>query len=135
MAGAADGPAPSLPNTMAIAKVRPPFGENYLDRPTPFCYTNRPQQLARGCVSFALFPSIGSNIHYARLGLNVRFDGTVEQIRWNYATTVSQMRCPYHHKDAWVEIEGGRFNTFHIDVVTCCEEFEQRVRKSLMDTH
>ncbi len=84
-----------------------------------------------------LFPSMGSNIHLvtnARFGLNVRFDGTVEQIKRNYATTVSQMRCPRHHKNAWVEVEGGRFNTFHIDIVTCCEEFEQRVRKSLMDT-
>ena len=66
--------------------------------------------------------------------MSARFDTTVEQIRRNYTTTVSQMRCPYHHKNAWVEVEGGRFNTFHIDIVTCCEEFEQRVRKSLMDT-
>ncbi len=65
--------------------------------------------------------------------MNVRVDGTVEQIRRNYATTVSQMRCPYHHKDAWVEVEGGRLNTFQIDIVTCCEEFKERVRKSLMD--
>ena len=85
-------------------------------------------------MSFALFLSIRFNIHYARFGLNVRFEGTVEQIRWNYATTVSQMRCPYHHKNAWVEVEGRRDNTFDIDIVTCCEEFEQRVRKSLMDT-
>jgi hypothetical protein len=84
-------------------------------------------------MSFALFPSIGFNIHYARVGLNVRFDGTVEQIRWNYATTVSQMRCPYHHKNAWVDVEGETFNASHIDIVTCCEEFEQRVGKSLVD--
>jgi hypothetical protein len=72
--------------------------------------------------------------NYARFGLNLRFDTTVEQIRRKYATTVCQMRCPYHHKNAWVEVEGGRFNTYHIDIVTCCEEFKQRVRKSLMDT-
>jgi hypothetical protein len=65
--------------------------------------------------------------------LGAQFDTTVEQIRRNYTTTVSQMRCPYHHKDAWVEVEGRRDNTFDIDIVTCCEEFEQRVRKSLME--
>ncbi len=71
---------------------------------------------------------------YARVELRARFDTTVEQIRRNYTTTVSQMRCPYHHQDAWVEIEDEEPNTFHIDIVTCCEEFEQRVRKSLLDT-
>lgn len=67
--------------------------------------------------------------------MNLRFDTTGEQIRRKYATTVSQMRCPYHHKNAWVEVADGRFNTFHIDIVACCDHFEQRVRKSLMDTH
>jgi hypothetical protein len=43
------------------------------------------------------------------------------------------MRCPHHHKDAWVAVEGGENNTFDIDIVTCCQEFEQRVRQSLMD--
>jgi hypothetical protein len=57
----------------------------------------------------------------------------VEQIRLDYAATVSQMRCPYHHRNAWVEVEGGRFNTFQVDIVACCAEFEQRVRKTLMD--
>jgi hypothetical protein len=65
--------------------------------------------------------------------LGERVDTTVEQIRRNYATTVSQMRCPYHHQDAWVEVEGGENNTFDIDIVTCCDEFEQRVRQSLME--
>jgi hypothetical protein len=98
-----------------------------------FVTRNRPQQLASDCMSYALFPSIGSNIHYARFGLGAQFDTTVEQIRRNYTTTVSQMRCPYHHKDAWVAVEGGENNTFDIDIVTCCQEFEQRVRQSLMD--
>ena len=73
-------------------------------------------------------------IGYARFGLNAVFDTTVEQIRRNCSTTASQMRCPYHHQNAWVEVEGDEFNTFHIDIITCCEEFEQRVRKSLMDS-
>jgi hypothetical protein len=42
------------------------------------------------------------------------------------------MWCPDHHKNAWVEVEDAENNTFYIDIVTCCEEFEQRVRKSLM---
>ena len=70
---------------------------------------------------------------YARVKLRSRFDTTVEQIRRNYKTTVSQMRCPHHQQDAWVEIEGDEFNTLQVDIVTCCEEFEQRVRKSLME--
>ena len=67
------------------------------------------------------------------MDLNLQFDTTVEQIRRKYDTTVSQMRCPYHHKDAWVAVEGGENNTFDIDIVTCCQDFEQRVRQSLMD--
>jgi hypothetical protein len=112
--------------------VGPAISENYLDRPPHVCYSNHSQPLARGCVSLHPVPVDGGP-NYAGFGLNARFDTTVEQIRRNYTTTVSQMRCPYHHKDAWVEVEDGRFNTFHIDIVTCCEEFEQRVRKSLMD--
>ena len=76
-------------------------------------------------------PSIEPN--YGRFGLSARLDTTAEQIKLNYATTVSQMRCPYHHKNAWVDVEGGTFDASHIDIVTCCEEFEQRVRKLLID--
>jgi hypothetical protein len=65
--------------------------------------------------------------------LSARLDTTVEQIRRNYTTTVSQLRCPYHHKDAWVDIESEEFNASHIDVVACCQEFEQRVRKLLIE--
>jgi hypothetical protein len=65
--------------------------------------------------------------------LGARVDTTVEQIRRNYTTTVSQMRCPYHHKNAWVDVEDETFDASDIDIVTCCGEFEQRVRKSLMD--
>ena len=65
--------------------------------------------------------------------MGAQFDTTVEQIRRNYTSTVSQMRCPYHHKNAWVVVEGGENNTFDIDIVTCCDEFERRVRQSLME--
>ncbi len=71
---------------------------------------------------------------YARVKLRARFETTVEQIRRNYKTNVSQMRCPHHQQDAWVDIEVDEFNMLHVDIVTCCEEFEQRVRKSLMET-
>jgi hypothetical protein len=43
------------------------------------------------------------------------------------------MRCPYHHKNAWVEVETEEFDACHVDIVTCCQEFEQRVRKLLVD--
>ena len=65
--------------------------------------------------------------------MSARLDTTPEQIRRNYTTTVSQMRYPYHHKNAWVDVEGEEFDTSDIDIVTCCEEFKQRVRKSLID--
>jgi len=65
--------------------------------------------------------------------LSERFDTTAEQIRQNYVATVAQMRCPYHHKCASVEIEDERYNTCYIDVLACCEEFERRVRDKLMD--
>jgi len=43
------------------------------------------------------------------------------------------MRCPYHHKNAWVDVDGVEVDPPHIDVVTCCQEFEQRVRKLLIE--
>ena len=71
--------------------------------------------------------------NHVGFGLSARLDTTVEQIRRNYATTVSLMRCPYHHKDAWVDVEGEESKAIHIEVVTCCQEFEQRVRKLLIE--
>ena len=65
-------------------------------------------------------------------GLSARLDTTAEQIRRNYTTTVSQLRCPYHHKDAWVEIAAEEADACHVDIVTCCAEFEQRVRELLI---
>ena len=65
--------------------------------------------------------------------MNARTETAAEQIRRHFATTVSQMRCPYHHKNASVEVEEERFNTFSMDVFACCEEFERRVRESLRD--
>ena len=121
------------PDTVAIDRYSLRLAGIISTNQPMFVTRNRPQQLASDCMSYALFPSIGSNIHYARFGLGAQFDTTVEQIRRNYTTTVSQMRCPYHHKDAWVAVEGGENNTFDIDIVTCCQEFEQRVRQSLMD--
>jgi len=43
------------------------------------------------------------------------------------------MRCPHHYKNARVEVEDERLNTFYMDVFACCEEFERRVRESLRD--
>ena len=41
------------------------------------------------------------------------------------------MRCPHHFKDAKIEVEGAGFNILHIDICTCCEEFETCVRAAL----
>jgi hypothetical protein len=76
-------------------------------------------------------PLIGPN--YGSCGLTARLDTTAEQIKRNYTTTVSQMRCPYHHKSAWVEVEDEELNACQVDIVTCCQEFEQRVRKLLIN--
>lgn len=65
--------------------------------------------------------------------LSARLDTTAERIRQNYTTTVSLLRCPYHHKKAWVEIDGEEVDACHVDIITCCTEFELRVRKLLTD--
>ena len=70
---------------------------------------------------------------YARVQSGVRFGPTAEQIRRNCAANVSQMRCPHHQQEAWVEIEDEEFDASQVDIIACCEEFEQRIRKSLMD--
>jgi hypothetical protein len=43
------------------------------------------------------------------------------------------MQCPRHFKDAKVEIEIGSPNIVYIDIITCCEEFDRRVREALWD--
>ena len=65
--------------------------------------------------------------------LNVRVEATVEQIKRSYASTVSQMHCPYHHKNARVEIAGDTLDDLNVEVFACCEEFEKRVQDALRD--
>jgi hypothetical protein len=77
--------------------------------------------------------SVDGGLTYGRFELTARLDTTAERIRRNYETTVSQMRCPYHHKNAWVEVENEETDACHVDIVTCCQEFELRVRNLLVD--
>ena len=41
------------------------------------------------------------------------------------------MRCPHHFKDPKIEIEPEGLNLIHIEVVACCEEFENQVCEAL----
>ncbi len=47
--------------------------------------------------------------------------------------TASEMRCPHHFTNAKVEIEVERPNILHIELFTCCEEFEMQVRAAMRD--
>jgi hypothetical protein len=47
--------------------------------------------------------------------------------------TASQMRCPRHFKDATLEIVLRGPNTLCIEIFTCCDDFEKRVREALKD--
>lgn len=59
-------------------------------------------------------------------------DTALDRIKHDCATTIFEMRCPHHFKDAKVEIEIGRPNILYIDIVTCCEEFEKQVCEALL---
>jgi len=66
--------------------------------------------------------------------LNVQVEATVEQVKRSYALTASQMYCPFHHKNARVEIAGETLDDLSVEVFACCEEFAKRVQDALRDT-
>ena len=66
--------------------------------------------------------------------MNVRVEATVEEIKRSYAFTASQMHCPFHHKNARVEIAGETLDDLNVEVFACCEEFVRRVQDELRDT-
>lgn len=65
--------------------------------------------------------------------MSEQFETAIERVKRDCAVTASQMRCPRHFKDARVELEVGRPHILHIELFTCCEEFEKRVREALRD--
>ena len=65
--------------------------------------------------------------------MSEQFETAIDRVKRDCAVTASQMRCPHHFKDARLEIEVGRPNILHIELFTCCEEFEQQVRQALRD--
>jgi hypothetical protein len=64
--------------------------------------------------------------------LSEQCDTAFDRIKHDCATTIFELRCPRHFKDATVEIEIGRPNILYIDIVTCCEEFEKQAREALL---
>lgn len=44
------------------------------------------------------------------------------------------MYCPFHHKNARVEIAGETLDDLSVEVFACCEEFAKRVQDALRDT-
>jgi hypothetical protein len=73
-------------------------------------------------------------VYHSECELNVRVEATIEQIRQSYGDTASQMRCPFHHKNARVEIAGETLDDLNVEVFACCEEFVKRVQDALRDT-
>lgn len=69
-----------------------------------------------------------------RCELNVRVEATIEEIKRSYALTASQMYCPFHHKNARIEIAGETLDDLNVEVFACCEEFVKRVQDALRDT-
>ena len=67
--------------------------------------------------------------------MSEQFETAIERIKRDYALTAAEMRCPYHQKNARVEVAIGRLDLLYIDIFTCCEEFERRVRRALYAPH
>lgn len=44
------------------------------------------------------------------------------------------MYCPFHHKNARIEVAGETLDDLNVEVFACCEEFEKRVQDALRDT-
>jgi hypothetical protein len=65
--------------------------------------------------------------------LSGRVEVTIERIKRSYASTASQMHCPFHHKNARVEIAGETLDDLNVEVFACCEEFVKRVQNALRD--
>jgi hypothetical protein len=72
--------------------------------------------------------------YYGGCELSVRVEATIEEIKRDYAFTASQMFCPFHHKNARVEIAGETPDDLNVEVFACCEELVRRVQDALRDT-
>ena len=66
--------------------------------------------------------------------MNVQVEATVEEVKRSYALTASQMYCPFHHKNARIEVAGETLDDLSVEVFACCEEFVKRVHDALRDT-
>lgn len=44
------------------------------------------------------------------------------------------MYCPFHHKNARIEVAGETLDDLSVEVFACCEEFVKRVHDALRDT-
>lgn len=65
--------------------------------------------------------------------MSEQFETAIDRVKRDCAVTASQIQCPHHFQNAKVEIEIGMPNILHIEVFTCCEEFEKQVREALQD--
>jgi hypothetical protein len=59
------------------------------------------------------------------------FNTEFEQVKRSFWDLASQMQCPHHFKTATVEMDGGSFDDFSMEVITCCNEFQRRVEGAL----
>ena len=65
--------------------------------------------------------------------MSAQVEVSIEQVKRSYASTASQMYCPFHHKNARIEVVGETLDDLNVEVFACCEEFEKRVQDALRD--
>lgn len=65
--------------------------------------------------------------------MSEQFEAAIEWFKRECAVTASEMRCSHHFTNAKIEIEVEMPNILHVELFTCCEEFEKHVRAALRD--
>ena len=60
-----------------------------------------------------------------------QFNTEFEQVKRSFVDLASEMRCPHHFQNPTVEMDGESFDDFSVDVITCCDEFQECVEEAL----
>jgi hypothetical protein len=58
-------------------------------------------------------------------------EATVKKLQEKYGKVASRMRCPTHHKQATVKVEGQDVKRLSVRISGCCDEFRQLVREAI----
>jgi hypothetical protein len=60
-----------------------------------------------------------------------QFNAEFDQVKRSFSDLASQMQCPHHFKNATLEMDGGSFDNFSMEVITCCNEFQNCVEAAI----